>query len=667
MNCPTRDPDPSGHATFNQTPAALDNDLVTNRSTNTLTNAGSRPSTGMASLLDDPGVGIGAPGAVYDAEPAVARAAHAGADVSFAPARRTATDDSFALSDKAYDAYSTSRGISDDGASIYEMTPYKNAAAPAGFPSAHAATTGIGGKDYDVSAVNRSAFADARAVTPGTFSPVSSANYPYGSGSSHDSSVHYKVGWRERAKAVLVKYSSFIGPGLMISVAYIDPGNYSTDVAAGALFRFKLLFVVFLSNIIAMFLQCLAAKLGSVTGMDLAQVCRAHCPRWLCLVLYVLAEAAIIATDLAEVVGTAISLKILFNIPLVAGVAITMVDVIIVLMAYRPNGQVKFVRYFEFAVATLVFGVVICFCVELGHIRNTSPGEVFRGFVPSHEIFTSQGLYYSCGILGATVMPHSLFLGSGLVQARLREFDEAHGFYIRNDSLDDIKYRPSVQAIKHALSYSMVELCLSLFTFALFVNCSILIVSGAALSGTPAAADADLFSIHDMLASTLSKAAGTIFALALLFSGQSAGIVCTLAGQMVSEGFLHWTFKPWIRRLITRSIAVLPCIAVAGAMGRTGIADVLNWSQVLLSILLPIVSAPLIYFTSFKKYMSVPVLTEPDTPEEPGSFESDDRRDMEYVDMSNGPIATVTGVIIWCFIAGLNMYLIVLMAEGKDY
>lgn len=429
---------------------------------------------------------------------------------------------------------------------------------------------------------------------------------------------HYAyLSWSDRIKELtatatkgLLKYFKFVGPGVMVSVAYMDPGNYSTAVSAGATYQYKLLFVVLLSNLFAVFLQTLCVKLGSVTGLNLAQNCREHLPRWLCISIYVLAEIAIIATDLAEVVGTAISLNILFGVPLPLGVMLTVVDVLIVLMAYRPNGEMKIVRYFEYLVSFLVVLVVACFAIELGNIGPVDPGEIFRGFLPSTELLETQGLYLSCGILGATVMPHSLYLGSGLVQSRLRDFDKQHGYFSDNgvseDDYDMLKYKPSIHAINYSMTYSIVELVISLFTVAIFVNSAILIVAGATLSNSPDAVDADLFSIYEMLQKLLSPAAGTVFALALLFSGQSAGIVCTLSGQMVSEGFLQWSMAPWIRRMITRALAIAPCLFVSVFVGRKGLADVLNASQVVLSVLLPFVSAPLLYFTCKKSIMRVP-------------------------------------------------------------
>lgn len=489
----------------------------------------------------------------------------------------------------------------------------------------------------------------------------------------------------QTVKHVMTKYAQFIGPGIMVSVAYMDPGNYSTAVSAGALYQYKHLFVILVSNLFAVFLQILCTKLGSVTGLDLAQNCRKHLPRWQCIVIYALAEIAIIATDLAEVVGTAISLNILFGIPLPFGVAVTVVDVLLVLLAYRPNGPLKIVRYFEYLVSSLVFIVVVCFAIELYSIGPTDHGAIFRGFLPSSELLEEQGLYLSCGILGATVMPHSLYLGSGLVQPRLRDYDTKHGFYEPpQDGSDDVdeSYQPSLSAIQDSMHYSIAELVISLFTVAIFVNSAILIVAGATLANRPDAIDADLFSIYDMLKTFLGKAAALVFALALLFSGQSAGIVCTLAGQMVSEGFLRWSFQPWIRRLITRALAIAPCFIVSLGVGRKGLADVLNASQVVLSLLLPFVSAPLLYFTASKTIMRVPIYDAPSSGEAVHSesdlryaadglstyevLDSDENGRVRYKNMSNSRLTNIIAVSIFALVACLNGFLIISMASGAD-
>ncbi|KAL3446660.1 natural resistance-associated macrophage protein-domain-containing protein [Aspergillus insuetus] len=463
----------------------------------------------------------------------------------------------------------------------------------------------------------------------------------------------------------IVKFGRFVGPGFLIAVAYIDPGNYATDVAAGAEYRYALLFIVLLSNIFAIFLQSLCIKLGTVTGLNLAENCREHLLKWLVLTLYVFAEAAIVATDIAEVVGSAIALNLLLHIPLVAGCAITLADVLFILIFYRPNGSMWGLRLFEFFVMGLVLGVVICFCIQLSLIQEQSVGDVFRGYLPSSAIVQSTGLYQSCGILGATVMPHSMFLGSGIVQARLREFDITSGYIpptVYTGSTNGVvEYRPSLSAIRGCMKYSIIELALSLFTFALFVNSAILIVAGASLYGTPSTTDdADLFGIYDLLSSSISPAAGTVFALALLLSGLSAGIVCTMAGQMVSEGMLNWSLKPWLRRLLTRSISIIPSIIIAGAVGRDGLNKTLTASQVVLSVILPFVSAPLVYFTCRNRYMTVPVERVHD-----GDGEGDGGVGREGVKMGNGLVVSVLAVLVWVVIAVMNIALLVLVGMGR--
>ncbi|KAL4736010.1 natural resistance-associated macrophage protein-domain-containing protein [Aspergillus similis] len=479
----------------------------------------------------------------------------------------------------------------------------------------------------------------------------------------------------------LVKFARFVGPGFLVAVAYIDPGNYATDVAAGADFRYALLFVVLLSNLFAIFLQSLCIKLGTVTGLNLAENCREHLPKWLTIILYIFAEAAIVATDIAEVVGSAISLNLLLNIPLVAGCAITLADVLFILIFYRPNGSMWGLRLFEFFVMALVLGVVICFCIQLSLIKEQSIGDVFRGYLPSSAIVQSNGLYQSCGILGATVMPHSMFLGSGIVQARLKEFDVISGYAnptaCIGSSNGEVEYRPSLHAIRGCMKYSIIELALSLFTFALFVNSSILIVAGASLYNIPSATDdADLFGIYNLLSSSISKAAGTVFALALLLSGLSAGIVCTMAGQMVSEGMLNWSIRPWLRRLITRSISIIPSIVIAGAVGKEGLNKTLTASQVVLSVILPFVSAPLVYFTCRNRYMTVPLervhdadadidTDEQTQPQNIAEGDNSGGSATEGVRMGNGFLVSAIAVLVWIIIAVMNVALLVLVGMGK--
>jgi metal iron transporter len=390
----------------------------------------------------------------------------------------------------------------------------------------------------------------------------------------------------------------------------------------------------------------------------------------------------------------------------------------VILVFYRPSGSMQGLRTFEYFVMLLVLAVVVCFCIQLSLIRNASVGEVFRGYLPSSALVEKTALYQACGILGATVMPHSLYLGSGIVQPRLYEYDRNAGLLPPSRSSssasslnadragdsastdDDRKeYVPSLAAIRHSLKYSITELVISLFTFALFVNSAILIVAGASLyddKNSPDALDADLFGIHALLRTSIAPAAGTVFALALLFSGVSAGIVCTIAGQMVSEGALRWSLRPWLRRLVTRSISIAPSIVIAAAVGRQGLDAALNGSQVALSIALPFVSAPLIYFTSLNRYMMV----RPGLARYGGQYGSvggvergrsrseevavamlrcgrwgwvkhllglgEEPDDSEGgVRMANGWLVTSFGVVVWLIIAVMNVANLVLLGMGR--
>jgi len=286
-----------------------------------------------------------------------------------------------------------------------------------------------------------------------------------------------------------------------------------------------------------------------------------------------------------------------------------------------------------------------------------SAREVFRGYLPSSSLLQTNGLYLSCGILGATVMPHNLYLGSGVVQAHLHEFDVKEGNLPErpssfSSSTIELKYRPSLSAIHNCMGYSIAELVIALLTFAFFVNSAILITAGAYLShgdlsNSGSMLGGDLFGIHNLLTHAVAPAAGTIFAVSLLLSGTSAGVVATIAGQMISEGSLRWTCAPWLRRLFTRSISIVPSIIVAGAVGREGLSSALNASQITLCVILPFVSAPLIYFTCRNKYMTVSTADGGD------------------VKMRNHWFTTVIAVVIWLIIVVMNVSLLILFAIGK--
>lgn len=520
--------------------------------------------------------------------------------------------------------------------------------------------------------------------------------------------------------AMLKKYYHFIGPGVLVLVAYMDPGNYSTLVLLGAMYKYLLLFVIFMSNVFAVILQCLCVKLGTVTGLDLAEMCRLNLPYYINLPLYACAELAIIATDLAEVVGTAIALEILFGIPLMIGVIITVLDVLVILMAYHKDGSMKQTRIFETIVLLLVLGTCICFVVELFYC-DFAPGlfkEIVKGFMPLEpRIFKeSQALFLSCGIVGSTVMPHSLYLGSALVQPRLKEYDTIHKLIKEEDAEEDViveteelelsplssasvdseaeespavttgatltkfpslvqisdgqtlanKYKPLFQAINYCLLYSYTELVLSLFIIAVFVNAAILIVAGCTLYGKPDAEDADLLSIYQMLSLYISPAAGLLFAISMLLAGQLAGIVCTMAGQIISEGFINWLVAPWIRRIITRVLAIIPVLLVIGVLGREGVLKVMNSSQVVLSFILPIVLAPLIYFTCIKKYMTVYDNGGGPVTEELALLESSPGGERKKYTFENGRFLQTSAVLTWVIITFLNAYLVWAFAHGQQ-
>ncbi|PRT52522.1 Manganese transporter SMF1 [Wickerhamiella sorbophila] len=460
--------------------------------------------------------------------------------------------------------------------------------------------------------------------------------------------------WRK-----IKKYAGFIGPGMMVSVAYMDPGNYSTDTSAGAAKQFRLLFVILLSTIIAMYLQTLAIKIGCVTGKDLAVNCRNHLPKWVGICLYIFAEIAIIATDIAEVIGTAIALNILLHIPLIAGVILTIVDVMLVLLAYRPGKGIKAVRIFEIMVTILIFAVVICFCVLLGKIPPANVGQVFLGYLPSHYVIDNGGVYMSAGILGATVMPHSLYLGSAMAVPRAKDYDLKHGYEGEVDEKElGYNYQPSQAAIRYSYRYSVIEMGVTLCSFAVFVNSAILIVAGATMYGKEDADGADLYTLYDMLKLYLSKGAAVTFMVALLCSGQSAGVICTIAGQIVSEGHLNWRVKPWIRRIITRLIAMTPCIVVVAAVGKRGLSDALNWSQVVLTITLPFLAAPLVYLTSNKSVMKVDTVSyDMELTDSESATDGDASKSRKYY--NNHWITTILGAAICIFILITTIYLLV--------
>lgn len=374
------------------------------------------------------------------------------------------------------------------------------------------------------------------------------------------------------------KMLAFAGPGYMVAVGYMDPGNWATDLAGGSRFGYTLLSVILISNLMAILLQSLCVKLGIVTGRDLAQACRGHYSKPVSFVLWILCELAIAACDLAEVIGSAIALNLLFGLPLVWGVCITAFDVLLVLLL-----QNKGFRYLEALVITLIFTIGGCFLAEIIFSRPDVIA-VLGGFVPKFEIIKDKEmLFIAIGILGATVMPHNLYLHSSIVQTR--------------------NYERTKEGKKEAIKFATIDSTVALM-FALFINAAILIVSAATFFTTGQHEVAEIQEAYRLLSPTLGVGlASILFAVALLASGQNSTLTGTLAGQIVMEGFLNIRLKPWLRRLITRLIAIVPAVVVTALYGMSGTAKLLILSQVILSMQLAFAVVPLIIFTSDKKKM----------------------------------------------------------------
>jgi manganese transport protein len=374
------------------------------------------------------------------------------------------------------------------------------------------------------------------------------------------------------------KLFAFSGPGYLVAVGYMDPGNWATDIAGGARFGYTLLSVIMLSNLMAILLQALAVRLGVGTSYDLAQACRAYYSKPAAMVLWVLAEIAIAACDLAEVIGSAVALNLLFGIPLAAGVMITAFDVLIVLALQQHR-----FRILEGIVLTLILGIAGGFATEL-FLSKPSLGGVLGGFVPNPEILRDPGmLYIAVGILGATVMPHNLYLHSSVVQTRM--------------------YADTDAGRKEAIRFATIDSTVALMS-ALFINGAILVVAAATFHGTEYEWVADITDAHMLLAPLLGTTlASTLFAVTLLFSGQNSTLTGTLAGQIVMEGFLNIRLRPWLRRLITRGIAIVPALITVILYGEKGTGQLLILSQVILSLQLPFAVFPLVMFTSDPKKM----------------------------------------------------------------
>ncbi|AOO82285.1 Nramp family divalent metal transporter [Bosea vaviloviae] len=379
-----------------------------------------------------------------------------------------------------------------------------------------------------------------------------------------------KPGWR-RAVA-------FVGPGYLVAVGYMDPGNWATSIAGGSKFGYTLLVVALMSNIMAVVLQALCARLAIGSGRDLAQACRDSFPKPVALTLWAMAEIAIIATDIAEVIGTAIGLNLIFGIPLEIGVLITALDVFLILYLQRLG-----FRWVEALIITLLGVIAICFTIQIA-LADPDWGAVIRGFAPTTQIVTNpEMLYLALGILGATVMPHNLYLHSGIVQTRA--------------------YGESLPEKRQALKYATIDSTVAL-TFALLINAAILILAAATFNKTGQTDVAELGEAHKLIGPLLGLAiAPTLFGIALLCCGINSTVTATLAGQIVMEGFLKIKLAPWLRRLITRAIAIVPAAAVTIWYGDSGTARLLILTQVVLSLQLSFAVFPLVMFTADKAKM----------------------------------------------------------------
>ncbi len=394
---------------------------------------------------------------------------------------------------------------------------------------------------------------------------------------------HHEAGfWRH--------WWAFVGPAILVSVGYMDPGNWGTDLAGGAQYHYGLLWVVGLASLMAIVLQVISARLGVVTGKDLAQCCHDWYPKWTRIPNWLLAEVAVGACDLAEVLGSAVALNLLFHIPLLWAVLITGLDVLL-LLALQNFGM----RTIEAVILLLVATIGVCYYIEIFVLPETHPSFVEMGkalFIPS--LGQAGMIFVAVGIIGATVMPHNLYLHSALVQSRQLKRDDA--------------------SVRRAIQFNTLDSTVAL-TIAFFVNAAILVLAAMVFFGRSSVAvpggiihfgpDSDWIRVAYLTLAPLlgTVGASTLFAVALLASGQSSTVTGTLAGQVVMEGFMHWRIQPWLRRLITRVLAILPAVFLIGLRGGSSVTDLLNLSQVVLALQLPFAMFPLLQFTSSRKIM----------------------------------------------------------------
>lgn len=408
-------------------------------------------------------------------------------------------------------------------------------------------------------------------------------------------------------------------------------------------------------------------------------------PRWLDLSIYVVAEASIIATDLGQVIGTAIALNILIpKLPLAAACVISVVETLLVLLFYTDTGELRRVRIFEAFVSVLVVVVFVTICIALSMVDHSSATtrEILRGYVPSREIFVDTGLYASCAILGGTLMPHALYVGTSLSRARLYDYDTKHvpslprsqgqGHSPASPSPSSSQetlsstttYRPSLRAIKSCLGYSIAELTFTLFVVAIFVNSALLVIAGSAFY-TPNPEEGeelseDLYALYNLFRDSIAPAAGIMFAVSLLFSGISAGIVSTMSGQIIMEGALDIRLSPFLRRLVTRCVAIIPALIIALAVGKEGLSKALVACNYLLAIALIPITFPVVWYTCRRKYMMVPTDGDGDGDGEGGGSGSE----TGMVDMKNNLVTASVAWLLWVLVVVMDVATVVLVGLG---
>ncbi|CAI8494488.1 unnamed protein product [Hanseniaspora opuntiae] len=462
-------------------------------------------------------------------------------------------------------------------------------------------------------------------------------------------------------KKYIADLINLIGPGVIVSVAQIDNGNIAASTTAGALFQYNPLFIVVLSNIFALIFQMLSCKLGVVTGKDLCKLCKEKFHPKISKLIFVLIELSIISGDLSQLIGSAVAMNILFKISTNIGLVLTIVDCFLVLIFYN-NNSLKGVRIFEILVTILVIATMSLFGIELLQIHISDKFKIVKGLFPHiNDYKESSFLYTQATIIGSNVMPINLIIGSYVNQVRLRNFDVIKfGKYIPN--------KPTLHAVNKTLKNSLIELSIALLVAGIFVNGAIVILSGTLFYNNPQAADADLKGIYLMLCDLVSQFAGTIFAVAILFAGQSASWVGVAASEIVLLGFLDLTIDPWVTKVFTRLLALIPCLIVGLCFGDKGINTVLNLSQVLLALILPFVAIPLIIFTSDKDIMNVDLMHELEI--EQGQEQEDENSRLLSNEQSttnkddgyhfeNGKLVSIVSWAICVLITGLNAFMII--------